>query len=350
MTIDISSVLSSIRPRTGVTKARRVLMVSAFVMAALAGFGSVSVRAEDPEISSRRATERTDFTNDEIREGFFKIAFGAELQLDKPAGRVRKFDEPVRIFVETASGPDRRDELARVVADIGARVNHLDIAVTSDRRTANFVVRLVAERKLKSTIRALYGNDKAKRIQQTLNPECLSGIGKDERFRIRRAEVILPIDAGDFTFYDCAYEELLQALGAINDDASVPWTMFNDDVQMGFFDVYDQYLLNILYDPRISAGMTKDEVDAGDFIFYDCAYEEILQSLGPINDDQSVPWTMFNDDVQMGFFDLYDQYLLNLLYHARMRPGMTREEAHAVIDQIMPEVRAFVARTNDLPP
>ena len=55
---------------------------------------------------------------------------------------------------------------------------------------------------------------------------------------------------------------MLQALGAINDDASVPWTMFNDDVQMGFFDVYDQYLLNILYDPRISAGMTRDEVDA----------------------------------------------------------------------------------------
>jgi hypothetical protein len=31
---------------------------------------------------------------------------------------------------------------------------------------------------------------------------------------------------------------------------------------MGFFDVYDQYLLNILYDPRIRAGMTKAEVDA----------------------------------------------------------------------------------------
>ena len=38
--------------------------------------------------------------------------------------------------------------------------------------------------------------------------------------------------------------------------------MFNDDVQMGFFDVYDQYLLNILYDPRIRAGMTKEEVGA----------------------------------------------------------------------------------------
>ena len=33
--------------------------------------------------------------------------------------------------------------------------------------------------------------------------------------------------------------------------------MFNDDVQMGFFGLYDQYLLNILYDPRIRAGMTR---------------------------------------------------------------------------------------------
>jgi hypothetical protein len=260
MAIDMFSVLSS-RTCDATRYARRLLMVSAVAAAALAGFG-VSAHAEDPEITSRRAAARTDFTNDEIKDGFFKIAFDAELQFDRPAGRVRKFDEPVRIFVETAGGPDRRGEVARVVADIRARINHLDIEVTADRRAANFVVRLVAERKLKSTIRALYGNDRASQIQKALNPECLSGIGKDDRFRIRRAEVILPIDAGDFTFYDCAYEELLQALGAINDDASVPWTMFNDDVQMGFFDVYDQYLLNILYDPRISAGMTRAQVDA----------------------------------------------------------------------------------------
>jgi hypothetical protein len=261
MTIDISS-SPLFRGRNAVTVARRLSVASMFVVAVFAALGSVSAHAEDPQITSRRAAERTDFTNDEIRDGFFKIAFGAELQLDKPAGRVRKFDEPVRIFVESASAPDRRGGLARVIDDIRARINHLDIAVTNDRREANFVVRLVSERKLKSTIRALYGNDKAKQIQEVLNPECLSGIGKDDRFRIRRAEVILPVDAGDFTFYDCAYEEMLQALGPINDDASVPWTMFNDGVQMGFFDVYDQYLLNILYDPRVTPGMTRDEVDA----------------------------------------------------------------------------------------
>ena len=207
--------------------------------------------AEDPGISSRRASERTDFTDEEIKNGFFKIAFNAELQLGAPAERVRKFDEPVRIFLDSKSNIDRRPEIAAVITDIRAHVNHLDVAVTDDREAANFVVRLVAARDLDRTIRSLYGNDKAKRIQQALNPQCLSGIGKDQRYRIRRAEVILPVDTGDFTFYDCAYEELLQALGAIN-----------DDVQMGFFDVYDQYLLNILYDPRVRPGMTKEEVNA----------------------------------------------------------------------------------------
>ena len=218
--------------------------------------------AENPDISSRRASERTDFTNEEITEGFIKIAFHAEMQIGAPAERVRKYDEPVRIFVVSKSEPDRRPEIAAIVDDIRARVNHLDVAITKDRAAANFTVTLVAERDLTQTVRSLYGNDRAKRIQESLNPQCLSGIGKDSRYRIRRAEVILPVDAGEFVFYDCAYEELLQALGAINDDRSVPWTMFNDDVQMGFFDVYDQYLLNILYDPRVRPGMTKKEVNA----------------------------------------------------------------------------------------
>jgi hypothetical protein len=240
----------------------RRLTQTLFTLIALALIGNGPANAENPDISSRRASERKDFTNDEIRDGLFKIAFNAELQVGAPAERVRKFDEPVRIFVISKGLPDRRSEIAAIVDDIRARVKHLDVAVVNDREAANFTVTLVAEHDLRRTIRARYGSDRASQIQKSLGPECLSGIGKDKLYRIRRAEVILPVDAGEFAFYDCAYEELLQALGAINDDRSVPWTMFNDDVQMGFFDVYDQYLLNILYDPRVRAGMTKDEVDA----------------------------------------------------------------------------------------
>ncbi len=82
-------------------------------------------------------------------------------------------------------------------------------------------------------------------------------------------------------------------------------------------------------------------------MFYDCIYEELLQSLGPINDDTTVPWTMFNDDVQMGFFDLYDQYLLNILYDRRIRPGMTRAEVEALLPEVLPQVRAWVEGNNE---
>ena len=228
---------------------------------AIGGTVSATAQTANADIGVRRAAERTSFSDAEIKDGFFKTAFGAELQFDRGAERIRKFDEPVRVFVVNRGAPDRRAQIAAIVADIRARVDHLDLAMTDDRQVANFVVTLVQRRDLAQTIRSHYGKGKAKQIQRSLKPQCLSGISKDQSFRIRRAEVILPADAEDFSFYDCAYEELLQALGIINDDSSVPWTMFNDDVQMGFFDVYDQYLVNILYDPRVRPGMTKDEVD-----------------------------------------------------------------------------------------
>ena len=218
-------------------------------------------QAEDPEISARRASERKTFTDAEIADGFFKIAFGAELGLAGPSERIRKYDQPVRIYIENRAKPDRRGSVAKVVADIQARVANLDIAITAERAKANYFVRLVRDRDLARTVRELYGV-RGRQIVRSLEPQCLSGFRKDESYRIVRSDVILVSDAGDFIFYDCAYEELLQALGPIRDDSSVPWTMFNDDVQMGFFGVYDQYLLNILYDPRIRAGMTRDEVRA----------------------------------------------------------------------------------------
>jgi len=235
--------------------------VAVMVAAAAITIGCAAA-AENSDISIRRLLERTSFSDAEIKDGFFKTAFRAELQFDRRAERIRKFDEPVRVFVVDRGTPDRRAEIAAVIADIRALVQHLDLAMTDDRQSANFVVTLVQRRDLAPTIRSHFGPERAKLIQRALAPECLSGIGKDASFRIRRAEVILPVDAGEFSFYDCAYEEMLQGLGIINDDSSVPWTMFNDDVQMGFFDVYDQHLVNILYDPRIRPGMTRNEVDA----------------------------------------------------------------------------------------
>ena len=121
---------------------------------------------------------------------------------------------------------------------------------------------MVRDRDLYRTISQSYGSERAREIKRSLDPQCLSGFRKNDAYEIEHSDVILTVDSGDFVFLDCAYEELLQSLGPINDTESVPWTMFNDKVSMGFFDVYDQYLLNILYDPRIKAGMSVGEVKA----------------------------------------------------------------------------------------
>ena len=264
------------------TRCAARLIAAALAAPALIGTADLA-RGEDAQIAKLRAAEQKIFTDAQIADGFFKTAFGAELAVAGRVDRIRKYDKPVRVFVESRATPDRRRQVGDAVADIAARIEHLDIAMTDDRRAADVAVTLVRNRDFAATIRAFYGRERARRIQRSLEPQCLSGFSKDDQYRIIRSDVILVVDAGDFIFYDCVYEELLQALGPINDDSSVPWTMFNDDVQKGFFDVYDQYLLNILYDPRI-------------------------------------------------------------------RPGMTREEVRAVLPQVLPSARAFVAKVNSLKP
>jgi hypothetical protein len=238
------------------------MQTKVIIALALVAIGMVAAHAERSEINSPRATERTAFTDAEIADGFFKIAFGAEFRVSGNSDRIRKYDGPVRVFIDSRARPDRRNQLAAVIADIGSRVKHLDIATTQQREDANVIVTLVRDRDLVRTITRLYGRERSRQIQQSLGPQCLSNFRKDETFRIAQSSVILVVDAGDFVFRDCAYEEVLQALGPINDTKTVPWTMFNDKVRMGYFGIYDQHLLNILYDPRIRPGMTVEEVTA----------------------------------------------------------------------------------------
>ena len=264
-------------------RARFFLLLAGLLGILATQIGAGPVHAEDREIARRRAAERKTFPDAQIFDGFFKTAFGAELKFAGRAARIRKYDGPVRVFVDNRAEPDRSAQVAVVVADIKAHIAHLDIAVTQDRSAATTIIQLLRERDFYPTLRKAYGRKRADQIRKSLDPQCLSGFAKDAEYRITHSDVYLVADAGDF-------------------------------------------------------------------IFYDCIYEELLQSMGPINDTASVPWTMFNDNVQAGFFDVYDQYILNILYHPRVRPGMTRAAVRALLPQIMPEVRAFIAKVNGLTP
>lgn len=261
----------------------RRLACLALVAAAMSGAAQVSAFAQTHSPSQSPSREKKTFTDPQIVEGFLKTSFGAEFQLAGRVDRIRKYQRPVRIFVDSRAKPDRTRQLADVIADIGARIQHLDIAQIEDRDKANLVVTLVRDKDFQTTLASIYGEERASEIKKSLDPQCLSGFTKNELFEIEHAEVLLTADTSDFIFRDCAYEELLQALGPINDTSSVPWTMFNDAVQTGYFDVYDQYILNILYDPRIKAGMTMAEAKAvlPDVLLSVRAWVKQVNGLGP---------------------------------------------------------------------
>ena len=120
-------------------------------------------RGNSPRSRTRQRTEKKIFTDSEIIEGFLKIAFGAEYHLAGRVDRIRKYEAPVRVFADGARA-DRKAQLARIVADIAARVQHLDIAMAGDNDDANVLVKLVRDRDLYRTIATFYGSERAKEI------------------------------------------------------------------------------------------------------------------------------------------------------------------------------------------
>jgi hypothetical protein len=182
-------------------------------LAAIAILAMPAAAAEDAEIAHRRSIERKDFSDADIIDGFFKVTFGAEFHVAGGVDRIRKYDGPIRVYIDNRAQPDRSVELTAVVADIRKRVRGLDIVMTGRRDDAQIVVSLVRDRDLAHAIRTLYGIDRARRIQRSLEPQCLSGFRKDENSRILHSDVLIVADAGEFVFYDCIYEELLQSLG-----------------------------------------------------------------------------------------------------------------------------------------
>ena len=79
-------------------------------------------------------------------------------------------------------------------------------------------------------------------------------------------------------------------------------------------------------------------VDKGDDVFLDCAYHELLHAFGLSNHDQHNPWTTLNQKRMVGYLTAYDRSLLTLLYDPRIKPGMTRRQARAVLPRAIAEL------------
>lgn len=77
----------------------------------------------------------------------------------------------------------------------------------------------------------------------------------------------------------------------------------------------------------------------GKTLFRRCLIEEILQGLGPLNEDTSLKLSMFNDRSRHTRFTRFDQYILNMLYDKRLKSGDSQKSVQRLLPKVLGDVK-----------
>jgi hypothetical protein len=196
----------------------------------------------------------THFSPAELQRGFMALAFGSDLRIGAPPRGIRRFDHPIVVRVVHGGSVDRSAAMARIVEEYAGKVPNLHLSLAAG--PADLEVRLIDEKNFKSALRAAFGAEVTQKFIARTNPQCMTSVKSSADGKILHSVSFVIVDKGDRVFFDCAYHELLHAFGLSNHDQRNPWTTLNQHRMVGYLSVYDRALLTMLYDPRVTPGMT----------------------------------------------------------------------------------------------
>lgn len=198
------------------------------------------------------------FTTEELLYGFEKTVFGLEYRSwSWRPYLVKKFTRPVLFQIHNLSSRDRTKTVQQFVHEIDKRVDGLKTAIARDPAEANFEVYVVDRDQYERVVKTeIYKSERA-----NVPGRCLVRVVSG-RNGIKRSAAVIVSDEGEFLFKRCLVEEVLQGLGPMNDDEDLTHSVFNDSSRHSRFTVFDQLILNMLYDPRIKPGMSQKQTQS----------------------------------------------------------------------------------------
>jgi hypothetical protein len=236
--------------------------IAAFIFAAATTAALAASGKEPPPAGAVAGAppQFTRFSAAELQRGFMALAFGSDLRIGaRPLG-IRRFDHTIVVRVVHGGSVDRSAAMARIVEEYAAKVPNLHLTLAAG--AADLEVRLIDEKNFKSALRAAFGAEVTRRFIARTNPQCMTSVKSSPEGQILHSVSFVIVDKGDGVFFDCAYHELLHAFGLSNHDQRNPWTTLNQRRMVGYLSVYDRALLTMLYDPRITPGMTAGQARA----------------------------------------------------------------------------------------
>ena len=241
------------RPSAVVMK--RSLAVMLMLIAATAALAASDKQPAPPGSFAAAPPQYTSFSAAELQRGFMALAFGSDLRIGARPRGIRRYDHPIVARVIAGGSVDRGAAMTRIIQEYADKVPNLHLTLAHDT-AADLEVHLIDERNFKAALRAAFGDEVTKTFVDRTNPQCMTSVKSSAGGAILHSVSFVIVDKGDAVFLDCAYHELLHAFGLSNHDQRNPWTTLNQNRMVGYLSVYDRDLLTILYDPRVTPGMT----------------------------------------------------------------------------------------------
>lgn len=215
----------------------------------------------------------TPFDAEILARNFIRIALFNEYREDGNfrAGRgglapLRRWEQPIAMQVQfSATVPPAQAEQDRAaVATFAARLSRLTgVPIRQTDQGGNFHVLFLDEddrRAFGPQLRALVPqiSDQMVRNIENLPRDqlCLViGVFDPARASYRTAVALIRAEHPSLMRAACIHEELAQGMGLPNDSPAARPSIFNDDEEFALLTRHDEWLLRILYDPRLQAGM-----------------------------------------------------------------------------------------------
>nr|WP_217434037.1 DUF2927 domain-containing protein [Leisingera sp. ANG59] len=213
----------------------------------------------------------TPYDAEDLARSFEQLAFYDEYGGAGIADGLGRWAGPVRIAAEF--GPsvqaEQRDRDRDTLADYAARLARItghSVSTVSGR--ANFHVifaslddsAYVAER-VRELLPAISARDLSLLAAPPRSFYCLvvAGGPQSDPLSYTRGVALIRAEHPDLVRKSCVHEEVAQGLGLRNDSPRARPSIFNDDDEFALLTSFDEKLLQMLYDPRLKAGMSLEE-------------------------------------------------------------------------------------------
>ncbi|WP_442915795.1 DUF2927 domain-containing protein [Leisingera sp. SS27] len=213
----------------------------------------------------------TPYDAEDLARSFEQLAFYDEYGGAGISGGLGRWSGPVRIAAEF--GPSvqagQRAQDRETLADYAARLARItghSISTVSGR--ANFHVifaslddsAYVAER-VRELLPAISARDLSLLAAPPRSYYCLvvAGGPQTDPLSYTRGVALIRAEHPDLVRKSCVHEEVAQGLGLRNDSPRARPSIFNDDDEFALLTSFDEKLLQMLYDPRLKAGMSLEE-------------------------------------------------------------------------------------------